>query len=35
MSGAHFVSSTFRMCVITCFVHMRDECIELSLTCKP
>ena len=22
------------MCVITCFVHMRDECIELSLTCK-
>lgn len=35
MSGAHFVSSTFRMCVITCFVHMGDECIELSLTCKP
>ena len=22
------------MCVKTCFVHMRDECIELSLTCK-
>ena len=22
------------MCVVTCFVHMRDGCIELSLTCK-
>jgi len=22
------------MCVVTCFVHMRDGCIKLSLTCK-
>ena len=35
MPGAHFVSSAFRMCVITCFVHMRGEYIELSLPCKP